>query len=231
MQAAQAGRSRLEARCKSSRHRSIARTRHGRANAFPTQLITRLNADELAHHRAFSTAAAAAATASRPTVNTASNAPTTRHFNTSRALKAVNDSSTIDFAYLPTETELLGPNAHNTTAFETVRVPIIPTNFTPTAPKTVPAATPILASVADDAAVMKPEISTMSADAAAAIAPLAELSDCHAMHVDFHAVAEDVAAPLQPRGAKAAVQEGEGVFGRIFGDMVEDLVRGRKLAF
>jgi hypothetical protein len=32
-----------------------------------------------------------------------STSTTTRHFNTSRAHKAVNDSSTVDFAYLPTD--------------------------------------------------------------------------------------------------------------------------------
>lgn len=48
-----------------------------------------------------------------------------RHFNTSRTLKKVHDTSTIDFAFLPD----IDPD--NVEAFE-MRVPIIPTNFSPT---------------------------------------------------------------------------------------------------
>jgi len=48
-------------------------------------------------------------------------ASSSRHFNTSRALKSVNDSSTIDFAYLPDFDPDLG--SHPTG----IRVPILPT--------------------------------------------------------------------------------------------------------
>ena len=86
------------------------------------QLIARLNAHELSSSRAFS---AVPEQSKRPTIE-ASDAPApVRHFNTSRAHKAVNDGSTIDFAYLPslaTETE---------DDYGQVRVPIIPTNFNP----------------------------------------------------------------------------------------------------
>jgi hypothetical protein len=43
-----------------------------------------------------------------------------RHFNTSRSLKAVNDSSTIDFAFLPDVDSSLGPVRSE------IRVPILP---------------------------------------------------------------------------------------------------------
>lgn len=81
-------------------------------------MIARLNADELAHSRAFSTVAE-----KRPTIeqsNDASKAPI-RHFNTSRELKQVNDTSTIDFAYLP---DVLSPE--NVDIYSQVRVPILP---------------------------------------------------------------------------------------------------------
>lgn len=48
-----------------------------------------------------------------------------RHFNTSRSLKAVNDSSTIDFAYLP------DVDPDNIEAVDFLRVPIVPDNYNP----------------------------------------------------------------------------------------------------
>lgn len=51
----------------------------------------------------------------------------TRHFNTSRSLKAIKDSSTIDFAYLPD----FDPDTSS--APVEVRVPLMPsTNFSST---------------------------------------------------------------------------------------------------
>ena len=47
-----------------------------------------------------------------------------RHFNTSRSLKAVNDSSTIDFAYFPD----FDPDNAQVSA---LRVPLLPNNFSP----------------------------------------------------------------------------------------------------
>lgn len=47
-----------------------------------------------------------------------------RHFNTSRALKAVNDTSTIDFAYLPD----FDPDLVQAPL---IRVPLMPENFSP----------------------------------------------------------------------------------------------------
>lgn len=78
-----------------------------------SQLIARINADEVAHARSISTE-------TRPTTLTPTKSPATRHFNTSRALKAVNDSSTIDFAFLP---EVLGPED---IGIAPMRVPILP---------------------------------------------------------------------------------------------------------
>lgn len=49
-----------------------------------------------------------------------------RHFNTSRELKSVKDTSTIDFAYLPSiEAVENDANAY------VMRVPIIPDNYSP----------------------------------------------------------------------------------------------------
>lgn len=83
----------------------------------PLQLTERLTADSL-QARGFSSAVETSK--QRPTAegSAASSAQPTRHFNTSRTLKAVNDSSTIDFAYLPEST--VEAEALN------VRVPLLP---------------------------------------------------------------------------------------------------------
>jgi hypothetical protein len=91
----------------------------------PPQLISRLSADEVTSSRAFSTAVEQSKRPTQPKTESTSN--TVRHFNTSRTLKTVNDSSTIDFAFLPD----FDPD--NTAASSTLmmRVPITPDNFSP----------------------------------------------------------------------------------------------------
>lgn len=104
-----------------------------------SQLIARITADDVAHSRSFSTE-------TRPTASKAAASPAVRHFNTSRTLKAVNDSSTMDFAYLP---EILGPEDLGAAP---MRVPILPdVNFNQS---NAPIAT-------EEAVVMLPQISTM----------------------------------------------------------------------
>ena len=129
---------------------------------------------------------------------------TTRHFNTTRSLKAVGDSSTIDFAYLPSGD--VDPAAE-----EVFRVPILPNNYTyRTTPETLE----------PEAAVMKPEISAMSADAV--ILPMADLSDGHAMNVDFHAMADRVAANL--KRMQVPVEEQAGMMKQLWNDLVDDML-------
>lgn len=81
----------------------------------------RLSADDLTHSRAFTTAVNAT---KRPIAEQKDEVKTVRHFNTSRALKAVNDSSTIDFAYFPD----FDPDNAEASA---LRVPLLPNNFSP----------------------------------------------------------------------------------------------------
>lgn len=174
------------------------------ADTLPSQLLSRLNADELAHSRAFSTAAAQVQQ-QRPSVVR----PTaTRHFNTSRPLKAVNDTSTMDFAYFPTD---LSPPAD-----EPLRVPILPNNYTTTTNAAEP----------EPAVVMKPQISTMSADAV--FLPMSDLSDGHSLNIDFHAMADRVAANL--RRMQVPVEERASVAKQIWNDMVDDLLGVKKAA-
>jgi hypothetical protein len=98
---------------------------------------------------------------------------------------------------------------------------------------------------------MKPEISTMSADADAHVSALAESVDCHALHVDFQRVAErsvggrrEVSAAARGGGGSTSSASGGGggidggVFGQIWRGVVDDLggfgavaAGGRKVGF
>ena len=73
---------------------------------------------------------------------------------------------------------------------------------------------------------MKPEISTMSADAI--YLPMSDLSDGHAMNVDFHAMADRVSISL--RKMKVPVEEQAGLMKRIWSDMVDDMMMVKKPA-
>lgn len=72
--------------------------------------------------------------------------------------------------------------------------------------------------------VMKPQISTMSADAV--YLPFGEHSDGHAMNVDFHAMAESVAANI--RRMKVPVEEQAGIMKQLWSDMVDDMLGSKK---
>ena len=113
----------------------------------------------------------------------------------------------MDFAFLPTT---LDPPAQ-----ETFRVPILPDTYV--SPSTA-------SKVEEVAAVMKPEVSAMSADAV--YLPMSDLSDGHSLNVDFHAMADRVAANV--RSMKVPIEEQAGLMKRIFGDMVDDVLGLKK---
>lgn len=129
-----------------------------------------------------------------------------RQFHDTRQLRARGDSSTIDFAYLPETMEPPEP--------ELYRVPILPDNYASTSN----------AAPEDPTAVMKPEISTMSADAV--FLPMADMSDGHAMNIDFHAMADRVAVNL--RQMKIAPEEQASMMKQIWSDLVDDMLGLRK---
>ena len=60
----------------------------------------------------------------------------------------------------------------------------------------------------------------MSADAI--YLPMSDLSDGHAMNIDFHAMADRVAANL--RRMKVPVEEQAGLMKQIWGDLVDDML-------
>lgn len=115
-----------------------------------------------------------------------------REFNTSRALKSPNDTSTIDFAFLPIEEELGA-------ASQAVRVPILPHVTSPVrnGAMTMPAP--------DFERVHRVEIVTAAADSTivAAPSPMTEVHDNESVSVDFHKVADGLKAPV-PSAPQAA---------------------------
>ncbi|THY33256.1 hypothetical protein D6D01_02313 [Aureobasidium pullulans] len=165
-------------------------------------LMGRLSADDLTHSRAFTTVVNAS---KRPSTEQKDEVKAVRHFNTSRTLKAVNDSSTIDFAYFPD----FDPD--NAESF-TLRVPLLPTNFSP-------ARVGAHAPEADDAVVIRPQISTMANDKI--ISNFSEVSDNNAMPIDFHAMADRVAAATQ-KAVKAPLAEQTSIVKQLWKGLVED---------
>ncbi|EKG21906.1 DNA-binding SAP [Macrophomina phaseolina MS6] len=176
-----------------------------------SELTERLTADSL-QARGFSSAAAETSK-QRPTADApaAASAQPTRHFNTSRTLKAVNDTSTIDFAYLPetvAETEALN-----------VRVPLLPdVNFNSPRAQSIEEAEVIVP--------MRPEISTVSADTTYFHAPsaLSDVTDNSA--IDFQGLVGAVNA-----AASKGVAETEGTLRKVWSGFLDDILGPKPAGF
>ncbi|KAK7730739.1 hypothetical protein SLS57_001570 [Botryosphaeria dothidea] len=168
-----------------------------------SELTERLTADSL-QARGFSSAVETSK--QRPTAegSAVSSAQPTRHFNTSRTLKAVNDSSTIDFAYLPEST--VEAEALN------VRVPLLPDiNFN--SPRAQ-----IIEEV-EAPAPMRPEISTVSADTTYFHAPsaLSDVTDNSA--IDFQGLTSAMSAAASKR-----VAETETTLKKVWEGLLDDVL-------
>ncbi|KAF1955501.1 hypothetical protein CC80DRAFT_493002 [Byssothecium circinans] len=163
------------------------------------ELVSRISAHELISTRSFSSGVE---NSKRPIPSPSEAGGTVRHFNTSRSLKAVGDSSTIDFAYIPD----FDPDSQS--APVAIRVPILPqTTVTYTA----------LPEEAEEA-VMLPTIHTVAADSTHIHAPaaLSELADSN--HIDFQGMASYAAKKLS-----RDVEEGAGMARQLWGGLMEDI--------
>lgn len=177
------------------------------------ELISRLSAHELTNTRTFSTAAVP--DSKRPLIGAPVTGHSFRHFNTSRELKAPNDSSTIDFAFIPDFDPDLGKGPVG------IRVPILPTTSTPNPEYTFAAA--VAAAEAEDE-VMLPMIHTVSAHVHAPAA-MSEVHDNNT--VDFQGMAFQVASKLA-----RPVEETASMARTIWADLVDDVLgpKGRPAA-
>lgn len=168
--------------------------------------MARLSAHQLTHGtRTFSTAVD---NSKRPLVGAPVTGHAFRHFNTSRELKAPNDSSTIDFAFIPDFDPDLGSSPVN------IRVPILPTTTSPNPNYTFASA--IAAAEAAEEEVMLPMIHTVSAHVHAPAA-MSEVHDNNT--VDFQGMAFEVASKITK-----PVEEGASMARQIWGDLVDDVL-------
>jgi hypothetical protein len=172
--------------------------------------MERLSAHELVNTHSFSTAMNSES--KRPSASALTSPLPVRHFNTSRTLKTVNDSSTIDFAFLPDfnpETEVA----------PILRVPLLPS--------TVLSPTSTLNSYAAEAeaehTVMRAEIITVSADSTHISAPssMSEVSDNTA--IDFQGMAEKVSAAAA-RFKAGSIDETAGMAKQVWSGFLDDLL-------
>ena len=142
----------------------------------------------------------------------------TRHFNTSRSLKAVNDSSTIDFAYMPQFT--LDPSPGESQ----LRVPLLPDNFYP-ARKGVHQ---------QDAmeTVIRPEISIISNDGThmPSASAMSEVVDNHAIDLDpFDLTSKVHAAASKITGVSVEKLNEPGMIRELWNGLVDDLLGAKKV--
>ncbi|MCJ1315243.1 hypothetical protein MMC15_000559 [Xylographa vitiligo] len=142
-------------------------------------------------------------------------APVSRHFNTSRSLKAVNDSSTIDFAYMPQFT--LG----QTSPPEIMRIPLLPDNYEP--PRR---------SLAHQEAmepVIRPTIETASADGTNVVSAMSEVTDNDSVEIDMFDLTKQVgkAAKGMMDTNVENVKKSGGMMREVWSGFVDDLL-GKK---
>ncbi|PYI06654.1 hypothetical protein BO78DRAFT_397126 [Aspergillus sclerotiicarbonarius CBS 121057] len=141
-----------------------------RSNGTQAELVERLSNHDFLQSRAFSIA--------MRRINGSSIAGTNRdrQFNTSRSRKAVNDSSTVDFAYMPSMAEIDGAAAR-----ADPQIPILSdiyTHYDATQPQDAP---------------MKPQVYTVSGGGAdVSASPMTEVVDNHSVDIDPFSLTETV---------------------------------------
>ncbi|KAI9737788.1 MAG: hypothetical protein M1834_009156 [Cirrosporium novae-zelandiae] len=175
-----------------------------------SELVERLsNHDQMLHSRGFNSISEQAL-AWRKSTTPKTSAPN-RTFNTSRALKKPNDSSTIDFAFMPPLAAEFSENPFP------MRMPLLPDSFTIHHPPEVPVS------------VTKPEIRTLSADGThvnGVPSATYEVTDNDAIDVDPFNLTDKV------RRAKENVVQTEevGLVRELWNGFLEDVFSSKKAA-
>jgi len=174
-------------------------------------LIQRLSADEIVSSRAFTTVAD---DSKRPTASSTSSAPGSvpvRHINTSRALKAPKDSSTIDFVHFPDY------NPDGNSPIDTIRVPLLPQPFNSRG---------VASGYGQEvqAAPVRPAIMTVSADNTQIHTPaVLSVSDATESNgIDFQGMTERIRGAAQ-KFSNTTSEESTGVVKQIWNDFLDDV--------
>lgn len=161
------------------------------------ELVSRLSAHELANTRSFSSAIESS---KRPAPAIDEVGKPVRYFNTSRSLKAVRDSSTIDFAFIPD----FDPD----TQVAPIRVPILPQTTVPFE----------AVSEEPEEPVMLPSIYTVAADGTHIHAPAAMSEMVDSNQTDFQGLASHVANKISND-----VEQGAGMARQVWTGLVDDI--------
>lgn len=152
----------------------------------------------------------------------------TRQFNTSRSQKAVHDSSTVDFVYMPSMEEL-----ESSAPAPGPRIPILPDHYNHPEPTLN---TPTAATSSDPP--MKPQVFTVAGSTSdVAASPLSEVVDNDSVDIDPFSLTETVGRSrfgeiLQRQsgfgfGSGGGNKE-KGVIGELWGSFVEDVLGPRE---
>ncbi|KAN0085219.1 hypothetical protein V8E54_001686 [Elaphomyces granulatus] len=135
-----------------------------------------------------------------------------RQFNTSRASKAVKDTSTVDFVYMPSPSEFEMSSAFSSQP----RVPVI----SDMRHSSDSGAQPLLP--------MKPQIYTVSEMASdISASPMSEVVDNHALEIDPFKLTETVGKSRHgesQRIAAASMQQQNGMIGQLWTGFLDDLL-------
>lgn len=169
-----------------------------------SELVERLSNHDVLQSRAFSIAM-------RRINSNAFSEPATRQFNTSRASSAINDSSTVDFVYMPAMSEIeAGP------VRSTPRIPVLP-DLHSLAETPSPSAPP-----------MKPQIYTVSGGDVTAASPMSEVVDNHSVDIDPFSLTEAVSRSLtgqeQQRRANGSQSGEPGVVKELWAGFLDDVL-------
>lgn len=182
----------------------------------PIQLIERLSNHDVLQSRAFSIAL-------RRINSINGNGSATRNFNTSRSEKAVNDTSPVDFVYMPSMHDLEAPVFN-----PGPRVPVLP-EIPSSAIKYTGQIPPAEEETADQA--MKPQVYTVGgAGPDISASPMSEVVDNHAVEIDPFSLTEAVGQSrfgeeLARENSKHTSAKGsKGIVGELWDGMMDDLL-------
>lgn len=145
------------------------------------------------------------ASATIPIVESSETGAKIRHFNTSRSLKAVHDTSTIDFAYIPEF------NGELQVEPEKLRVPILPW--------AEPSAAVKQEFTEKEESVMMPQIHTIAADGTHIHVPSAMSDMTDSNQIDYKGMVEQATGTLSE-----PLEKGSGMVRQIFTGLVDDIL-------
>ncbi|KAL4938991.1 hypothetical protein BDV06DRAFT_199729 [Aspergillus oleicola] len=179
--------------------KSECQSRKLRATGTQAELVERLSNHDFLQSRAFSIA--------MRRINSSSKKETpSREFNTSRSLKAVNDASTVDFAYMPS----IAAESTSTDA----PIPILSevyTHYDPTNPSST--------------SPMKPQVYTVSGDGANVFAsPMSEVVDNDSVEIDPFSLTEAVGRSRFAAELKSEQGKASGVVSELWSGFLDDLL-------